>query len=107
MDDKHWWQRALALESEDRMSEAEQLIQDAIPNLYAAASVAELYAQRLLRLRQAGDLDGARQAFRDAERWIHYYASQATSGGEGLALSRERDAFLQGLTAALGEAPAR
>jgi len=80
-------------------------VRDAVPSIHAAATLAELYLLRMLRLRQAGDADGARQAFLDAERWIVFYAGQATSGGEGAALSRERDEFRRRLVAALGHDP--
>jgi hypothetical protein len=38
-----------------------------------------------------------REALDNAVQWITYYAIQATSGGEGVALSAERDRFLRGL----------
>jgi hypothetical protein len=97
-----WWHRARALEALDRLEEAEAAITDAVPHIGAPASVATLYAERMRRLQAAGDVEGARDACRRAEQWITYYASLATSGGEGMALSRERDAFL----VALGREPA-
>ncbi|HEX5817317.1 MAG TPA: hypothetical protein VFY20_00465 [Gemmatimonadales bacterium] len=102
MSEPDWWQRARALEALGRLEEAEAAITDAVPHIGAPASVATLHAERMRRLQAAGDVEGAREARRRAEQWITYYASLATSGGEGLALSRERDAFL----AALGREPA-
>lgn len=89
-----WWRRALVLEVADRLEDAERVITDAVDHLGASAAVAELYAQRMQRLREAGDEPGARAAGDKAEEWIRWYASQATSGGEGAALSLERDEFL-------------
>jgi hypothetical protein len=84
---------ARLLEAEGRLAEAEAVINDCVPHIGATASVAQLYALRMSRLLAAGDRIGALEAFRAAVRWISYYASQATSGGEGAALSRERDRF--------------
>ncbi len=100
-----WWRRAEALEGQDRLEEAEQVINDAVPYLGAAASVAELYARRMARMLEARDAAGALEAFRRADRWIGFYAAQATSGGEGAALSLERDQFRRALVASLGYDP--
>lgn len=97
-----WWRRAQALEQEGRLEEAERAITGAVDHIGALAAVAELYAQRMDRLAAAGDEDGARAAGDKAEAWIHSYAGSATSGGEGAALSLERDVFL----ARIGRAPA-
>lgn len=94
-----WWHRALTLERSDRLSEAEALLRNKIPHLAFAAQTAELYAHRMRRLRTSGDLAGAAQAFAKAEEWIRFYAGLATSGGEGAALSVERDEFLAALGA--------
>lgn len=94
-----WWTRALALEAENRMTEAEQLLKESIPHLSFAAQISDLYAHRMNRLMHLGDVPGAVQARADAINWIHFYASQATSGGEGAALSVERDAVLAALKA--------
>ncbi len=100
-----WWQQAIALEQADRLAEAEQTITAALPHSGAAATVAELYAQRMERLQQAGEERAARQAFEEAERWIQFYASQATSGGEGAALALERERFRAALVRRLGYDP--
>ena len=60
-------------------------------------SIAEMYRQRMQRLRLAGDLAGAAQARAKAVEWACSYAGSATSGGEGAALSHERDIFIEGL----------
>jgi len=89
-----WWRRARALEAAGRLEEAERAITGAVDHIGASASVAELYAQRMQRLAEQGDAAGAAAAGDKAEQWIRSYASQATSGGEGAALSLERDEFL-------------
>jgi hypothetical protein len=89
-----WWTKAQALEAEGRLEEAEQAILNGVDHIGAAASVAEMYKRRMLRLQKSGDREGAREAFRKADHWIVTYASWATSGGEGAALSLERDQVL-------------
>ena len=97
-----WWRQAQALELEGRLEEAERAITEAVDHVGAYASVAELYAQRMRRLAAAGDEAGALAAGDKAEEWIRAYAGSATSGGEGAALSLERDEFL----AEIGRPPA-
>lgn len=89
-----WWRQALTLEQEGKLEAAEQAILGAVDHIGAVSSVAELYAQRMHRLAEAGDEVGAREAGDTAAEWIRHYASLATSGGEGAALAMERDAFL-------------
>ena len=89
-----WWMAALLMERADRLAEAEQCITDAIDHIGAALQVAELYRQRMLRLQDIGQPGEALKARSAAIRWAHHYAASATSGGEGAALSRERDAFI-------------
>lgn len=89
-----WWHRAKALELDGKLTEAETAINEAVPHLGASASIAQLYLERMLRLQQAGDTESAGQACQKSRDWIYFYASQATSGGEGVALSVERDEFL-------------
>jgi hypothetical protein len=92
-----WAARAAELEAEDRLIEAENVIRDHVPHQGFAISIAEMYRKRMLRLRDTGDSTGAAEARQKASDWAYFYASQATSGGEGLALSAERDEFLQTL----------
>lgn len=89
-----WWMAALLLERANRLNEAEDCITGAVDHIGAALQVAELYRHRMLRLLREGDNAGADQARSMAVRWVQHYAASATSGGEGAALSRERDAFL-------------
>ncbi|MEO7361182.1 MAG: hypothetical protein ABI120_12695 [Gemmatimonadaceae bacterium] len=89
-----WWERAKQLESNDQLDEAETLLRDSIPHLAFAIQTAALYAERFRRLMVQHDLPGAAAAHKKAVDWAYNYASYATSGGEGAALSRERDAFI-------------
>ena len=92
-----WWQRAQALERENRLEEAEKVIADAVQNQHFALEIADLYRQRWLRLRAENAAEGALEARRKAENWAYFFASQATSGGEGAYLSMVRDDFLKKL----------
>lgn len=91
-----WWGRAVRLERADRLEEAEQLLKDSIPSLHFAIQTAEMYRLRWLRLRET-DWEGAKAARQKAADWAWQYASYATSGGEGAALSMERDEFIRSL----------
>jgi hypothetical protein len=95
-DGPEWWQRAVRLERADRLEEAERLVKESIPSLHFAMQTAEMYRMRWMRLRGAEPEKGT-EARRRAAAWARQYASYATSGGEGAALSRERDAFLESL----------
>jgi hypothetical protein len=95
-DGPEWMQRAQRLEREDRLEEAEQLMRDSIPTLHFAIAIAELYRTRWIRL-QKTDPAKAGEARKQAAKWAYAYASFATSGGEGEALSQERDEFLRQL----------
>jgi hypothetical protein len=100
-----WWQQALALERQDRFDEAEEAIRNGVPHLAFAHAIADMYRLRMLRLKGAGDAPGALDAFKRSSNYIFFYASQATSGGEGTALSAERDAFRAQLVAEYGSDP--
>ena len=89
-----WGRQAEQLERDDRLEEAEQLLRDKIPSLHCAIQIAELYRRRWIRLRES-DPQKAGEARKAAANWAYTYASWATSGGEGTALSLERDEFLR------------
>lgn len=86
-----WWRTAVIHEREDRLDDAEQAILRAVDHIGAYSSVANLYEERSARLARAGRHDAAVEARERAIHWLHMYASSATSGGEGAALSLERD----------------
>jgi hypothetical protein len=98
-DKPEWWNRARRLELANKLKEAEQAIKDGVPHAAFCLLPADLYRRRMNRLAKAGDADGAQHARKEAIDWIYFYASQATSGGEGAAFSGERDRFM----AELGE----
>jgi hypothetical protein len=99
-----WWRSAVLLERADRLEDAERAILSAVNHLGAFSSVAHLYEERYARLARAGQHEAAARAKERAIHWLYTYASGATSGGEGTALSHERD---QRIAALGGEAPAR
>jgi hypothetical protein len=104
-DQPAWWHQAVALEFQNKLDAAEQVIKDGCPYIGFAASTAEMYRLRMLRLKQAGDQAGALAAFLKSSDFIWRYASMATSGGEGAALSYERDQFRAQLVAEYGSDP--
>ncbi len=104
-DPKAWHEQALALEAADQLEAAEELFRARIPYIGYAASIAEMYRNRMHRLQQAGDAEGARAAFFKADQWMSQYAGMATSGGEGAALSLERDDFRAQLVQEYGHDP--
>lgn len=100
-----WWSEALELERADRLAEAQALIDRSVPHVGASLQTAELFRQRPIRLKPAGNHAGALAAFGKAMRFANFYASCASSAGEGLAFSEQRDAFRATLVADLGFHP--
>lgn len=94
-------------EGPDRLEAAEKDLLDTIPHIGAAASIAEMYAGRMRAFRAAGDEPRAAAAFKLAVDWMGTYASWATSGGEGVALSYQRDKFHAALAREFGYDPTR
>ncbi len=92
-----WWHKARELEQADQLEEAEKLLKDEIPHQAFALEIAEMYRDRMLRFRAASKQGKASEAKERATEWAYFYASQATSGGEGTAMSLERDDFLRTL----------
>lgn len=99
------WRNARNMEGPDRLEAVEQQIQRDIQHLGNAASIAEMYAQRMRAFQRAGNEPRAVAAFKLASQWMWTYASQATSGGEGEALSLERDQFHAALVREFGYDP--
>jgi len=100
-----WWDEALALEARGELEAAENRIREGCPYIWSACATAKMYRLRMNRLKAAGDEAGALEAFKKSSDFIFYYASLATSGGEGAALSLERDAFRAELVAEYGSDP--
>ena len=100
-----WWRRARSMEGPDRLEAVEEQIQRDAQHIGAAASIAEMYAQRMRAFQRAGNEPRAVAAFKLAAQWMWTYASWATSGGEGAALSLERDQFHAALVREFGYDP--
>ncbi len=100
-----WWLRAQEHLEAGRDEEAEKAIREAVDHIGAAASIAEMYAQRMRAFQRAGDEPRAVEAFKKAVDWMGTYAGWATSGGEGAALSEERDRFHEALVREFGYDP--
>ena len=96
-----WWVAAQSLEAEGKIEEAVGLVGRSCDLQGAIISQAELWARTMRRRVAAGDREGAKLAWQKSRDYAYGYAASATSGGEGTALSNERDAFL----AQLGPAP--
>ena len=71
----------------DQLTATEEEMRKMIPQIGAAAYIAEMYARRMRAFQSAGNEPRAIAAFKLAVAWMATYASWATSGGEG-------DAFL-------------
>lgn len=98
-----WRKEAAELEMIGEIEAAERVILNNVQHLGAYASVAEMHRRRAVRLRDEGDTAGSQAAAKKAEHWIYSYAAGATSGGEGAALSLQRDEFLELLKGLLPE----
>ncbi len=94
-------------EGPDRLESVEAEMLRTIQHIGAAASIAEMYAQRMRAFQRAGDEARAVAAFRLAVDWMGNYASSAASGGEGAALSYERDRFREALVREFGYDPVK
>lgn len=96
-----WWREAVLLERADHLPEAEAIIWAALNHIGVYSSLAYLYEQRMARLLGADNRAGAEAARLRAIEFLYSYASSATSGGEGIALSHERDQRISALGGAL------
>ncbi len=100
-----WARAAQSTDGPDRLEDIEQEMRAAIDHIGVAASVAEFYAERMRAFQRAGNEPRAIAAFKLAVDWMGTYASWATSGGEGAALSYERDQFQAALAREFGYDP--
>jgi hypothetical protein len=100
-----WWREARNTAGPDRQEDVEKSMRAEIQHIGVAASIAEMYAQRMRAFQAEGNEPRAIAAFKLADEWMSTYASWATSGGEGAALSRERDEFHDALVKEFGYDP--
>ena len=103
--DSAWDRAANSTDGPDQLKDIEEEIRKAFPHIGAAASIAEIYAQRMRAFQRAGNEPRAIAAFKLAVDWMGTYAGWATSGGEGAALSYERDQFHAALVREFGYDP--
>ncbi len=100
-----WARVAQTTEGPDRLEAMEEELRREINHIGVAASIAEIYAERMRAFQRAGNKPRAIAAFKLAVDWMANYASWATSGGEGAALSYERDQFRKALALEFGYDP--
>ncbi len=103
--DTEWARTARTTEGPDRLEKLERDMLKAFDRIGVAASIAELYAERMRAFQRVGDEPRAAAAFKLAVGWMDSYASSATSGGEGAALSYESERFRKSLTLEFGYDP--
>ena len=100
-----WARLAQSTEGPDRLEAMEEEMRRSIDHIGVAASIAEIYAQRMRAFQRVANKPRAIAAFKLAVDWMGTYASWATSGGEGAALSYERDQFHAALAQEFGYDP--
>lgn len=105
MNTSAWKRAAQSTEGPDRLEAIEEEMRRSIDHIGVAASIAEMYAQRMRAFQRAGNEPRAIAAFKLAVQWMATYAGWATSGGEGAALSYERDQFRAALAREFGYDP--
>jgi hypothetical protein len=103
--DSAWAHAAQSMDGPDCLEAIEEEMRRSIDHIGVAASIAEMYAQRMRMFQRAGNEPRAIAAFKLAVDWMGTYASWATSGGEGAALSYERDQFRAALARKFGYDP--
>ena len=104
-DSSKWARMATSEEGPDQLVEMEEEMRKAFPHIGVAGSIAEMYATRMRTFQRAGNEARAIAAFKLAVEWMATYAGWATSGGEGEALSHERDRFHAALAREFGYDP--
>ncbi|HMP84218.1 MAG TPA: hypothetical protein PKA41_16085 [Verrucomicrobiota bacterium] len=105
MNTSSWARIAQSTDGPDRLEDVEKEMLRSIDHIGVAASIAEIYAQRMRAFQRAGNEARAIAAFKLAVDWMGSYAASATSGGEGAALSYERDQFREALAREFGYDP--
>ncbi|RYG67247.1 hypothetical protein EON77_16665, partial [bacterium] len=97
------WMYAQRLHEEiAQMRAAEAEVLGATTSLGAFATLAVHWRGRVVTLAKAGRTEDAINAYHRGAMWADRYAAGATSGGEGTALSGERDVLIRDLRGALG-----
>ncbi len=105
MNSKAWARAAQSTDGPDRLEAVEMEMLAAIDHIGVAGSIAEIYAERMRAFQRAGNEPRAIAALKLAMQWMYSYASSATSGGEGAALSYECDQFREALAREFGYDP--
>jgi hypothetical protein len=105
MNSTAWARAAQSTDGPDRLEAVEKEMLAVIDHIGVAGSIAEIYAERMRAFQRAGNEPRAIAAFKLAVDWMDNYASSATSGGEGAALSYERDKFRAALAREFGYDP--
>lgn len=105
MNQTAWASVAQSTDGPDRLEEVEKEVLRSFDHIGVAASIAEIYAERMRAFQRAGNEARAIAAFKLAVSWMDSYASSATNGGEGAALAYERDRFREALAREFGYDP--
>jgi hypothetical protein len=105
MNSTAWARASQSTDGPDRLEDVEKEMLAATNHIGVASSIAEIYAERMRAFQRAGNGPRAIAAFKLAVDWMDNYASWATSGGEGAALSYERDQFRKALALEFGYDP--
>lgn len=100
-----WARAAQSTDGPDRLEALEREMLAAMDHIGVAGSIAEIYAERMRAFQRAGNEPRAVAAFKLAMQWMYSYASSATSGGEGAALSYECEQFREALAREFGYDP--
>ncbi|MEO7412187.1 MAG: hypothetical protein ABIZ81_02425 [Opitutaceae bacterium] len=103
--DSAWDRVANSTGGPDQLKDVEEEMRKAFQHIGVAGSIAEIYAKRMRAFQRAGNEPRAIAAFKLAVGWMGTYAGWATSGGEGAALSLERDDFHDALVREFGYDP--
>ncbi|MCA9135281.1 MAG: hypothetical protein KDB00_00945 [Planctomycetales bacterium] len=108
-DDPDWWTTAIGLEAQGKLGAAEKVIRRALDpqGEPSSAQIAYLYELRCRRLAKEGRFEEARAAAETGYSFMCEYASGATSGCEGIALSQEANLYRKTLDKALRQAEAK
>jgi hypothetical protein len=87
-EDPGWWTKALELERQDRLKEAEELLWASVDPPGTCVQIAELYAARMRRFLREGPSSHSRavEAFHQSVGWMISHAS----GSDQAQVHRER-----------------